>query len=294
MNMDDIPNILRNHTVRVEAQDQWGSGILWKSPAEAGVFIFTCKHNLCSHKPKCKIQCGNNCGELADANQIRVSGSEVSYEIAGKFVSEDKDFAVLALANTTMHRNFINEIMVYSIDNVGFYKRAFFKGHPNVLSEIGDESNSHLFDGYIADIEAKNHKLTIKDLSISDINDIRGVSGSGVFCKGTNGNIGLVGIITNYIGALSSFYAFNPYHALCTEFLLDITDAKGKVSDKSKSIWELEQNFIQKDIENLVELIKMIDAQIRLSFEPDTLKKKKEAYLLELRQKINDLDELTD
>ena len=290
MNMDDIPKILQYHTFRVETRDQWGSGVFWKLLNNTHLLAFTCKHNLCLNKPDCKINCGNNCRELVDVDEIRIECNGKLTPITDRKVSKDKDFALLSITLDEAFSNNISRIGVYSIDKVGYRKPAFFRGIPNVLNETSTTYKTHLFDGLITDIDSRDYKLSIKDLSIGEINDVRGVSGSGVFCKGLNNDLGLVGIITNYIGGLSSFVALNPYQVLTTEFGIEIQDFPMQILPDL--VRELREASIYEEIETLVDLIKRCNVQMSLSFNPDELKIKREQYMAALEGQYRALNEL--
>lgn len=288
--MEPFLVLLKQISVHLEvAENQWGSGVLFtlsESAQKQKWVVLTCKHNLCQKESPCEPStCGKDCQFVAPPELIRVRIKDREHHASEIKLSSTYDFALLELPQEE-NTNKLFTMNIGNIPSIQLDQAIYFRGFPSAINDSGTVENSHLFRGNIADIDEENHRITLDGVQVGEINDVKGISGSGVFRQSTATVFDLIGLVTEYVEGLKCFYALNPFQLLSTEFGIPLEASAIEYNQtlyEKKGIDEMDKMQLMKEAENLKAQIEQLEARIQLSFNPQPLLSKKEELVAQLK-----------
>jgi len=217
-------NELKKFTLKIEGFEQDGSGVLFKpNEKSTSIYILTAKHNF----KRGSQEAGNILVEDIDEFKDDIGIYKYkSLQIKNVIGLSDKfiDLVLLIVDNSSIPENLFSNIAVLKIFNDDF-KVCTVAGYPEIRNR--DNSIEYFPSIFSSNNEEKTFEvrseIPLHTHENSEMNTLPGISGGGVFIKGSDNEIYLSGIEIRYM----------PINNLVCISLMDVVDELNQKLDNN-------------------------------------------------------------
>lgn len=239
--IDKVEALTVKLTLRIKGKVEIGTGVILNT--ESGNFILTVNHTVYGKEGNYETKPKNLCVECFNGDNKKVTSIEKLDKLVLLKI-EDIDFAIPSLS---------------LLDKAFYEQKYYLRGFPEAIKQgtISHPFNEVVCDSRNPQLITLNIKNMNDDSSGSDaIENIRGVSGSGVFFEHFDKLflVGCVNELPNTYGVFNCAYAYSLldlYSAESTEIFFDkfrtVEDIAEEMKEKSDEITEAELKKFKED-----------------------------------------------